>query len=444
MKINFLNKMTSVCLVLLLLIPSAIAQTFIVHFNIQQHVILDEPGFFPFSDDSNTDFTNLFPTNPNPGIDLTVTNFTGTSCKIAPAADFEEIGPQITIDANGHFTIHFTGVNPNQFMTFGFSLVPGSGSSCEFDFLPKFPGPPPTSTSSTSGVITIPGGGGDDTFTITPNSISVFGGPVSNDLFNQITNEPNNPQCQNSPTGINGSNVNDVFIRQLYQDLLNRLAPQRIVQNTKALTSKEETNSFTLTVPSNKDKAKATYNQRLVNTTDMTKIYATILLPTFTEAGNTSARITEPNIEVTVKEQTGANLIALGAVQHAIISATMPWQLSKPNGFFIVQGGGCVGPYCTIVEGGMVVIDPDGACTPEKLSRRKAGYPTVNPSMFFDNFPVASKTIQIPTSSIVDPNSPLISKAAMDIDNAYIIFQPVPPKANFIQQLMISLTKNKE
>ena len=442
MKINFLNKFTSICLVLILLVPQAIAATFIINFDSQQHATVDGPGFFPFSDNSNTDFTDLFPTTPNPSLDLTITNFMGTTCKIAPAADFEEIGPQINVNANGVFTINFTNVNPNEFMLFGFSFVPTTGSSCEFDLFPKFPGPPPISTSSTSGVITVPGGGGDDTFTITPNSISIFGGPVSNDLFNQITNEPNNPQCQNSPTGINGFNVNDTFVKNLYRELLNR-TPQRTA-NIKALTSKEETNAFTLTVPSGKDKAKATYNQRLTNTTDMTKIYATILLPTFTESGNTSARITEPDIEVTLKAQTGADLIALGAVQHAIISATMPWQLSKPNGFFIVQGGGCVGPYCTIVEQGMVVIDPDGACTPEKLSKRKAGYPTVNPSMFFDKFPVAAKTIQIPTSSIVDPTSPVISKAAMDIDNAYIILQPVPPGANLVQQLMIGLKKNKE
>ena len=432
---------------LMLFTPLSICAETPIIFGSNQHISVTQPGFFPFSNNANNDFIDLFPTNPNPGIDLTIMNFIGSPCKIAPAENFEEIGPQITVDANGNLVINFNFMGaPMNTDLFGFSFVPQAGSSCEFDFLPKFPGPPPTSTSSTSGVITVPGGGGDDTFTITPNSISIFGGPVSNDLFNQITNEPNNPQCQNSPTGINRTGVNDILVDRIYQDFVkevSRALPEQITQNTKALTSKEETNAFTLVIPEGEDKAKAVYNQKLVNTTDMTKIYATILLPTFTESGNISARITEPDIEVSLKAQTGADLIALAAVQHAIISATMPWQLSKPNGFFIVQGGGCVGPFCTIVEAGMVVIDPNGACTPEKLSRRKAGYPTVNPSMFFDKFPVASKTIQIPTSSIVDPSSPLISKAAMDIDNAYLILQPVPPGGRFVQQLKLNLKEEK-
>ena len=102
-----------------------------------------------------------------------------------------------------------------------------------------------------------------------------------------------------------------------------------------------------------------------------------------------------------------------------------------------VQGGGCVGPYCTIVESGMVVIVPGGACTPEKLNKRKAGYPTVNPSKLFDPFPASAMTIQIPTANIVDPKHPLVSMVLQD--NAYLIFQPVPPKAKFTQQIKLNL-----
>ena len=59
--------------------------------------------------------------------------------------------------------------------------------------------------------------------------------------------------------------------------------------------------------------------------------------------------------------------------------------------------------------------------------------------MFFDPFPVASQTIQIPADNIVDPKHPLVSKIVKD--NAYLILQPVPPGAMIIQQLMLSLNK---
>ena len=176
--------------------------------------------------------------------------------------------------------------------------------------------------------------------------------------------------------------------------------------------------------------------------TDETQIYVTGIFPSISEEstlmiGGNRIVNPEPKIEVTLKEQ---DLAALAAVQHSIVSATMPWQLSNNGGYFITKGGGCVGPFCTIVESGMVIIIPGGACTPEKLNRRKAGYPTVNPSKLFDPFPVASKTIQIPSQNIVDPTHPLISKVVRE--NAYLIFQPLPPKAKITQQLKINVTTN--
>ena len=142
------------------------------------------------------------------------------------------------------------------------------------------------------------------------------------------------------------------------------------------------------------------YNERIRATNELKQAVINCPLDNLEDLTQSMARLyLEPEIEVTLKAQ---NNVALAAVQHSIVSGTMPWQLSSGNGFFIVKGGGCVGPFCTIVESGMVVIVPGGACTPDKLNKRKAGYPTVNPSMFFDPFPVAAMTIQLPTSSLTN------------------------------------------
>ncbi len=404
------------------------AQTFEINSTFPQQVTISGPGFFPFSTISNDNFKKNFSQNMN--LEATFTTFLGGPCTLAPAADFAEIGPTVSVSANGTFIVDFSMASSNASL-FGLSFVP-KGSPCTFNLLLTTP----STSSSSSGSIT----SGD---LITPNGLSVFGTYLPDTLVSQLSNENNNQMCDSSPSGINPTMLSDqIFLNQLYDELLNRgpAGPQR-TSDLKALTSAAEKNSFTLTIPENKDKAMAVYNEKLTNNTDMTKIYVTGIFPSASESSTTMARLSNPEIEVTLKEQTGANLIALAAVQHAIVSATMPWQLSSGNGFFIVQGGGCVGPFCTIVESGMVVIVPGGACTPEKLNKRKAGYATFNPSMFFDPFPVASNTIQIPASNIVDPKHPLVSKVVKD--NAYLILQPVPPGAMIVQQLKFSLDKKK-
>ena len=400
------------------------AQTFDINSPFPQQTTISGPGFFPFSSISNNTFHNGF--SQNMGLEATFTNFLGGPCTLAPAADFAEIGPPFTITGNSNFLLDFSMASQNA-GSFGLSFVP-KGSPCTFNLLIT------TLTTSSSSGNTISGN------TITPNGISIFGTFLSDDLTSQLSNENNNPKCESSPSGIEpGMLSNQAFVSQLYKELLNRQAPQRTA-DLKALTSAKDKNSFTLVLPENKDKAMAVYNEKLTNNTDMTKIYVTGIFPSFSESSTSmsSARLDNPEIEVTLKEQ---DLVALAAVQHAIVSATMPWQLSKGNGFFITQGGGCVGPFCTIVESGMVVIVPGGACTPEKLNKRKAGYATFNPSMFFDPFPAAAKTIQIPAANIVDPKHPLVSKVVQD--NAYLILQPVPPGARFTQQLDFSLNKKK-
>ena len=403
------------------------AQT--IEINSNQSLTITNPGFFPFSTIGNNELKNDF-NQGNDIIMVQVSNFLGGPCAIAPAADFSEIGPQTIVSGNGPIDFDFSGASENS-GTFGLSLVPKTGS-CIFDL---FITPPQVSTSSSSGNI-ITGN------TIVPNSVTFLGGFLSQGLTDQLSNDTNNKNCQTSPSGINPAPfTNDAFVNDLYNDLLNRGPSGREADLKEFLSMSEDTRYFTLTFPENKSSAMTVYNQQLSNSTNMTKIYVTGILPSSTSENSTMlGRELSPEIEVTLENQGGGDLTALAAVQHAIVSATMPWQLSSGNGFFIVQGGGCVGPYCTIVESGMVVIVPGGACTPDKLSKRRAGYPTVNPSKFFDPFPVASNTIQIPTENVVDPKHPLVAKVVRDM--AYFIFQPVPPNSMIIQQLKIGIKKS--
>ncbi|MBI3591151.1 MAG: hypothetical protein HY094_07255 [Candidatus Melainabacteria bacterium] len=410
---------------LLLSFLSVHAQT--IEVNSMQTLSIPGPGFFPFSTTGNNQIKGLIPNNPE--VTVTFSNFLGSPCTLAPAADFAEIGPKVLVSGNGTFILDFSMIEQNT-SALGLSLVPQGGTS----FFDIFVTPPEVSSTSSSGGNTISGN-------IFPNGVSIFGGFVGDDLLGQLSNEPNNPGCQSSPSGINPTNLsNEAFITNLYNDLLKRpVTPQRKFRSISVKPGESDFEAYTLTIPENKNSSMTVYNTKLINNTDMTKIYVTGIFPSLSEENTTMlGRTLSPEIEVTLKEQTGGDLIALAAVQHAIISATMPWQLGG-GGFFITKGGGCVGPYCTIVEAGMVVIVPGGACTPEKLNKRKAGYPTVNPSKFFDPFPNAQGVIQIPTSNITDPKHPFVSRFVKD--KAYLILQPVPPKSNFIQQLKLDIKK---
>lgn len=426
---NKLAVLISLIVTIFSLIPSSYGQT--LELNTNQSLTIPGPGFFPFSTTANDQLMEIFPSNPN--ITLEFMNFLGGPCVVAPAADFGEIGPKITITGNSTQILDFSGAGPNA-GAFGLSLVPQS-SQCIFDLFIT----PPTMSSSSS-TSSSSGGIFGEGF-INPNGITVYNGFLSDSLANSLSNGPDNPNCGNSPFGINpltinGTGGNDT-INVIFDDL--GLMSTNAAPRLASKTFKAESEEFTLTIPEDKGKAEAVYNQKLTNTTDMTKIFATAVFPSFSESSSLTigpSRVASPRIDVTLKAQVNP---ALAAVQHAIVSATMPWQLSMGNGFFIVQGGGCVGPFCTIVEQGMVVIDPDGACTPEKLNKRRAGYATFNPSKFFDPFPNSQNVIQVPASNIVDPTHPLVSKVVRD--NAYLILQPVPPKAKLIQQLKLSIAQ---
>lgn len=422
-----MSKKNYILIILIILFTSLFststrAQT--LELNSKQSLTVSGPGFFAFSTISNNQLKEVLPTNPN--ITLEFSNFLGSPCAVAPANDFSEIGPQIIVSANGTITVDFSMASQNVDL-FGLSLVPNSGT-CIFDLLIT---PQEISSSSSSGTTSIE--------TLTPNSLTVIGKYLSESLITKLSNENTNPNCQNSPFGIETLTINGLEGDDNFQLIINDLGVTQITSQRTNLNRTFKEDSVLFTLPSNKKVAMTVYDQKLTNNTDMTKIFATVLFPSDANESTImlGSRTISPEIEITLKEQ---NIVALAAVQHAIVSATMPWQLSTNGGFFIVQGGGCVGAFCTIVESGMVVIDPDGACTPKKLNKRKAGYPTVNPSKFFDPFPFSQSIIQIPTENIVNPKHPLVAKVVRD--RAYLILQPVPPKTKLIQQLKLSLTNN--
>lgn len=86
----------------------------------------------------------------------------------------------------------------------------------------------------------------------------------------------------------------------------------------------------------------------------------------------------------------------------------------------------------------MITVIPGGACTPEKLNRRKMKLKLVNPSKLFDPFPASQSVVQIPSSDVVNPKHPNVS-TRVSTQNGYLIFQPVPPKATLKQQLKIAI-----
>jgi len=394
------------------------AQTIVL--NESQDLAISGPGFFPSSNISNDQFINTFPTNPI--INCEFMGFSAGPLTIAPAMDFSEIGSTINITGNTNVDLDFGGASSTM-GTFGISLVPLSGPSvftinC---MIPEIS--TSSSTSSSSGSIIGEG-------FLNPNALTVFSNFVPDNLVDSISNNDDNPQCSSDPSGINGN----ALINLAPEAILDTSAFATVPRIVRYLSSNKDSNTFTLLQTTPKQ-SKTVYNQVLRNTTDKTKIFVTGLLPSVADTGLVS-RVNDGQNFTPLNQS--ADLVALAAVQHTLVSATMPWQLGGPNSAFIVQGGGCVGPFCTIVEQGMITVIPGGACTPEKLNRRKMNLSLVNPSKLFDPFPASQSVIQVPSSSVVNPNHPNVS-TRVNSQNGYLIFQPVPPNSTLKQQLKIAI-----
>ncbi len=403
---------------------SANAQTLDLHAN--QSLTVGSSSFLPFSTVGNDELIMVLPGDSM--VTVTISNSLGGAFTIAPAKDFSEVGEPQLVMGNGTFILDYSNVTSFN-GTFGISIVPQQ-TTAVFEILIT---PPSATTSSSTSSSTTGGPVTGDLFS--PDSLTIIGTFLDQNLADQLSNDSNNQNCSADPSGISSTKLDDSTLNQLFNTLLNTNFSAR---STVTTPGNSDFIAYTLPAPKGKKPAKGGFNITLENNTDKTKIFLTGVFPSVTTNQSISVgREFDTDIDVITKEQIDP---ALAAVQHAIVSATMPGQLSQNGGFFITQGGGCVGPYCAITEQGMVTIIPGGSCTPEVLRKKKLGFPTVNPSKLFDPFISASGVIQIPASSIVDPTHPLISKVVRESN--YLIFQPVPPGVKLTQQLKLDLKKN--
>jgi hypothetical protein len=105
------------------------AQTFEINSTFPQQATISGPGFFPFSSISNDFFQEQFPQNMT--LEANFTSFLGGPCTLAPAADFGEIGPTVSITGSGVFIVDFSMASSNADL-FGLSFVP-TGTPCTFN-----------------------------------------------------------------------------------------------------------------------------------------------------------------------------------------------------------------------------------------------------------------------------------------------------------------------
>ncbi len=85
------------------LVMPAMAQ--LVELDTPQDISIFGTGFYPFSDAANASFKELV--NKNGLVAVVIKNFDGKPLKIAPAADFHEIGRKKTITADGILIIDY-------------------------------------------------------------------------------------------------------------------------------------------------------------------------------------------------------------------------------------------------------------------------------------------------------------------------------------------------
>ncbi len=140
--------------------PTMQDQNGLLELNKIQTLVISDSGFFPFSNDSNNKLKNLFLIDSI--LNLTISNFTGGACKIAPAADLAEVNFSTTVDMDGLFTINYINAKPKNVNNYGIAFVPVS-RACNFDLLtntsfdaassnisPSTSTPTPTTTPTTT------------------------------------------------------------------------------------------------------------------------------------------------------------------------------------------------------------------------------------------------------------------------------------------------------
>lgn len=94
-------------------------QAQLIELDSPQDVVVFGPGFYPFSDEANTSFKELL--NENGSVAIIIKNFSGKGLKVAPAADFHEIGRRKKVKEDGIVVINF---KKKKAKKFGLSFVP--------------------------------------------------------------------------------------------------------------------------------------------------------------------------------------------------------------------------------------------------------------------------------------------------------------------------------
>lgn len=111
MKIKYFFLTCFIQLLLVFCLYPAFGQ--IIEINTQQNITVSQTGFFPFSSEANETFKELV--KENGSVAVIITNFDGTLFKIAPAADFREIGRLKKIKGDGTTIIEYKKQKGNSF-----------------------------------------------------------------------------------------------------------------------------------------------------------------------------------------------------------------------------------------------------------------------------------------------------------------------------------------
>lgn len=120
-KLQTRTKIILFLLPLLISLPScfAPANAQLIELDTKQDIVVSFPGFYPFSEEANQSFKELL--GQNGSVAIIITNFTGKSLKVAPAADFREIGRKKSVKGDGVTIINF---KKKKAKKFGLSFVP--------------------------------------------------------------------------------------------------------------------------------------------------------------------------------------------------------------------------------------------------------------------------------------------------------------------------------
>lgn len=114
-----------ICLVVIAFLSLAFTSSKSLAQNIEldtpQDIVVFGSGFYPFSEEANQTFKELL--DENGSVAIIITNLNGNMLKVAPAADFHEIGRKKKVNRDGITVIDFKKKKKNR-KKYGLSFVP--------------------------------------------------------------------------------------------------------------------------------------------------------------------------------------------------------------------------------------------------------------------------------------------------------------------------------